>query len=128
MAIHEGGPDVFGFYYLTTTSWEHDAVGRVVADQFGFLDKIPAVYLGMLGVHTPAARQGVGTALLVDAFKRALTIAENAGVWALTLDATDEAAALYYERFDFQRITPDGLEMFIAIGTLKQLFVDAAND
>jgi len=128
VAIHEGGSDVFGFYYLTTTSWEHDAVGRAVADQFGILDKIPAVYLGMLGVHTPAARQGIGAALLVDAFKRALTIADNAGVWALTLDATDDAAASYYERFDFERLTPDSLEMFIPIGTLRQLFVDPAND
>lgn len=114
--------DVVGFYYLTTTSWEHDAVNREIADQFGFLDKIPAVYLGMLGVHTSVARQGIGTALLVDAFKRALVIADNAGVWALTLDATDETAAAYYEKFDFERITPGGLEMYIPIGTLRQLF------
>lgn len=120
--------EVFGFYYLTTTSWEHEQVNRAVADQFAMLDKIPAVYLGMLGVHTPADRQGIGAALLVDAFKRALTIADNAGVWALTLDATDEAAAAYYERFDFERITPGGLEMFLPIGTIRQLFELADND
>lgn len=127
MATHDGGTDVFGFYYLTTTSWEHELVNREIAEQFMMLDKIPAVYLGMLGVHTPADRQGIGAALLVDAFKRAVTIADNAGVWALTLDATDEAAAAYYERFDFERITPGGLEMFLPIGTIRQVF-DGAND
>ncbi len=118
----EPEPAVVGFYYLTTTSWEHEDVGRSVGDRFLMLDKIPAVYLGMLGVHSSADRQGIGTVLMLDAFRRVLAIAENAGVWALTLDAVDEDAARYYERFDFERITPGGLEMFLALGTIKALF------
>lgn len=128
MATHAGAHDVVGFYYLTATSWEHEQVGREVADKFLMLDKIPALYLGMLGVHTPADRQGIGTELLIDAFKRVLMIAENAGVWALTLDATDEAAVSYYERFDFERITPGGLELYLPVGTIRRVFDIADND
>lgn len=111
-----------GFYYLTTTTIEHDQVGRDVADRFALLNRVPAIYLGMLGVHEPFARQGVGAALMKDAFRRTLAIADLAGVWALTLDATDEQAAAYYERFDFERMAPDGLEMFLPLGTIRQLF------
>ena len=45
----------------------------------------------------------------------------SALVWALNLDAIDEAAATYYERFDFKRFTPGGLEMYLPLGTIQQL-------
>lgn len=122
IARQEPSVSVCGFYYLTTTTIEHDQVGRDVADRFAILNRVPAIYLGMLGVHEPFARQGVGAALMKDAFRRTLAIADLAGVWALTLDATDEQAAMYYERFDFERMTPDGLEMFLPLGTIRQLF------
>lgn len=113
---------VCGFYYLTATTIEHDQVGPEVADRFALFDRVPAIYLGMLGVHQPLAGQGIGTALMKDAFRRALEIADLAGVWALTLDATDDAAATYYERFDFERVSAASLEMFLPIGTIRQLF------
>lgn len=120
----EPDPEVYGFYYLTTTSFEHEEVGRAVGDRFHLLDKVPAVYLGMLGVHTPADRQGIGTQLMFDAFERVLNIAANAGVWALTLDAVDEEAVTYYQRFDFERLAPNSLEMFLPLGTIAALFED----
>lgn len=121
VARQEESPAVLGFYYLTTTSIEHEAVGRAVQDRFALLDKVPAVYLGMLGVHEPLMRQGLGTLLMRDAFVRVLDISNSAGVFALTLDAVDEKAAGYYERFGFQRFTEAGLEMFIPLGTIQQL-------
>lgn len=122
IARQEPSHTVCGFYYLTTTTIEHDQVGPAVADRFALFDRVPAIYLGMLGVHEPFSGQGIGAALMKDAFRRSLEIAQLAGVWALTLDATDDAAAAYYERFDFERIAPDSLEMYLPIGTIRQLF------
>lgn len=97
-------------------------MGPAIADQYIILDRVPAIYLGMLGVHTPMDRQGIGTKLLMDAVQRAMAIAENAGVWALTLDATDEETVAYYERFDFERLAPDRLEMYLPISLIKRTF------
>ena len=112
--------DVLGYYYLTATSVEHASVGPNIADRFHHLDKIPAVYLGMIGVHSAVARQGLGTELMVHAFRQVDAIAQMAGVWALILDAFDQQAAAYYERFDFLRFEPGSLEMYLPTGTIRQ--------
>jgi hypothetical protein len=57
--------------------------------------------------------------MMKDALKRVLSIAENAGVRALMLDAVNEEAAVYYEsKFDFERVAEGGLQMFLTIGTI----------
>lgn len=119
VACEEGSTTVVGYYYLTATSVEHENVGLGTAADFNQFSKIPAVYLGMIGVHTDYCRQGLGTELMFDIFRQAEEVANRVGIWALTLDAVDEAAATYYERFDFQRFKPDSLEMFLPIGTIR---------
>jgi hypothetical protein len=67
-------------------------------------------------------KRRIGTHLLLHAFERVEAISKSAGVWALTLDAVDEQAAVYYERFDFKRSSPtDELEMYLPLGTILTL-------
>jgi GNAT superfamily N-acetyltransferase len=112
--------DVLGFYYLCLTAYDLDKAGREIGDRKAkVLDAMSAVYLGMIGVHTDHMKEGIGKALMRDAFQRVLTIAQNAGTYALTLDAVDEAAATYYsDKFGFQRFSDGGLEMFLPLGTI----------
>ncbi|PLR28122.1 hypothetical protein SGCZBJ_03700 [Caulobacter zeae] len=119
VACEEGSRTVVGYYYLTATSVEHEDVGLEAAVDFNQFNKIPAVYLGMIGVHTTYCRQGLGTELMFDIFRQAEEVANRVGIWALTLDAVDEEAAAYYERFDFQRFKPGSLEMYLPIDTIR---------
>lgn len=116
--------DVLGYYYLTATAVEREDAARAAGGEFEQLDKIPALYLGMIGVHADHARQGLGTQLMFHAFRQVEKISNLAGVWALTLDAIDQEAATYYERFDFRRYEPGGLEMYLPIGTIRQVIED----
>lgn len=64
----------------------------------------PLVYLAQIGVRNEVQRgQGVGSAMMLDAFERTLTIADLAGTFGLMLDAIDDDRALWYERLDFKR-------------------------
>jgi len=122
-ACQEGSYDVLGFYYLLNTSVEHDQLGvHGGAAEFVDLDRIPAVYLGMIGVHQPLAKNGIGSRLMVDALKRTISLAEISGVWAMTLDALNEDVVPFYERFDFRRFRPDSREMYLTLGTMRQVF------
>jgi GNAT superfamily N-acetyltransferase len=113
------GREVLGFYYLLTGSIEHD---KTTEGHFPFIDRIPIVYIGMFGVHTPLRKMGIGVLMMRDLLKRVLIIAENAGVRLLMLDAVNEEAAIYYERkFDFQRVVEGGLQMFLTLGTIMDL-------
>ena len=56
-----------------------------------------------------------------DAMSRTLVIADNAGTYALTLDALDENLAAYYgKKYGFERFADGGLEMFLPLGTIRQ--------
>ncbi len=119
VATLAGSPEVIGFYYLLTTSIEPELLGPEIGGaEFVYVHKVPAVYLGMIGVHEPLMREGIGGVLMIHAFRMVAELGKVAGVWALTLDAIDEDAAAYYERFDFRRFSPGGKEMYLPLGTL----------
>lgn len=82
---------------------------------------IPTIYLAGIGVVEPEARQGIGAALMLDAFEKAAAIADLAGTACMTLDAVDEKRAQWYEKLQFKRfdLTADKkIRMFIPLATI----------
>lgn len=63
---------------------------------------IPVVILARLAVSRVFQGRGLGTGLLQDAIRRAVVVAEQAGVRALLTHPIDEAAARFYLRFGFE--------------------------
>ena len=122
VACEVNSVNVIGFYYLCLTSYELEEVDSKAAEKFERVKAVPAVYLGMIAAHTDYAKQGIGKLLMKDAIGRTLAIAENAGTYALALDALDETLVAYYEtQFGFQRFKEGGLEMFLPLTTMLQL-------
>lgn len=62
---------------------------------------IPVVLLARLAVSRQVQGHGVGVGLLQDAVRRALLVAEQAGIRALLTHPMDEDAARFYVRFGF---------------------------
>jgi GNAT superfamily N-acetyltransferase len=120
VACEGDSTDVLGFYYLCLSSYELGEIDETADDKFQRVQAVPAVYLGMIGVHAEHAKMGVGKILMKDALMRTLTIAENAGTYALALDALDESLVAYYqEHFGFQGFRAGGLEMFLPLKTIQ---------
>lgn len=118
--------DVIGYYYLCLTSYEVGQLDDIAEKKFNRVDAVPAVYLGMIGVHSEVSRQGIGKILMRDAMLRVVSIAELAGTYALALDALDETLVVYYrEQFGFQSFkNGNGLEMFLPLLTIKSALTD----
>lgn len=74
--------------------------------------KVPGVKLARLAVDKVYQRQGIGEILMIEAMKRALVVAENAGGIGLFVDAKDEFARTYYERYGFINLEGSCLELF----------------
>jgi predicted N-acetyltransferase YhbS len=120
VACYQDSLDILGFYYLCLSSYKASIVDDTAAQKFARVDAVPAVYLGMIAAHSDYARQGLGKLLMWDAFQRTLNIAENAGTYALTLDALNEDLVGYYQsQFGFQRFKDGGLEMFLPLATIQ---------
>ena len=82
---------------------------------------IAGVKLARLAVDKTYQLQGIGEILMVEAMKRAVIIADNAGVVGLFVDAKDEAAKKYYQRYDFVSLVDNSLKMFLPLATIKEV-------
>jgi ribosomal protein S18 acetylase RimI-like enzyme len=102
VACDGDSPDVLGYYYLCLTSYKVGRLDDRADEKFSRVDAVPAVYLGMIGVHGDLAGRGIGKLLMRDAMLRVVRIADLAGTYALTLDALDEGLVAYYRQFGFE--------------------------
>jgi len=80
----------------------------------------PAVLLAQLGVDQHARPTGLGTFLLQQALRQAVTGAAQVGGVALIVDAVNERIAAWYTKRapDFRPLTPDGLRLILPMRTL----------
>jgi len=114
---------VLGYYTLSLTALKPgDTSPEEAQEKFGAW-AIPFVYLGLLGVTEDSAGQGIGSALMLDAFKRTAVISYVAGTYGLMLDAINEEKARWYadrEFLDFGRDGEGRVQMHVPITTIHQ--------
>jgi GNAT superfamily N-acetyltransferase len=81
---------------------------------------VPAILLGRLAVDRSRRGKGYGELLLMDALKRCLG-AKDIGWMALIVDAKDEEAVAFYERYHFIRFSPTSNRLFLPRATIASL-------
>jgi ribosomal protein S18 acetylase RimI-like enzyme len=77
-------------------------------------DAVPAVRLARLAIHGSHQGQGLGERLLATAVRDVLAAAEHVGIVLMTVDALDDEAAAFYERFGFVRLETAGARPALA--------------
>lgn len=83
---------------------------------------VPAVMLARLAVDQSQQSKRYGTWLLMDAIKRCVLVGQQSGVYALVVDAKDDEAKRFYERYGFIAITDRPMTLYIPLETgLKAL-------
>jgi predicted GNAT family N-acyltransferase len=81
------------------------------------------VLLGRLAVDTRYRGRRLGELVLLDALKRALRYSSQIAALAVVVDAIDETAASFYERYGFQHLTDDPRRLFIAMKTIEDVLL-----
>jgi hypothetical protein len=79
---------------------------------------VPVFRLGRLAVSVAAQGQGLGGDLLLAAGERALAVSWEVGGVALAIDAKDDRAATWYERFGALRLLDDPLKLVLPLETI----------
>ena len=83
-------------------------------------EPVPVILLGQLAVDTSCQGRGLGSDLLVDAARRALSAADVIGVRAIVVQALDERAKAFYERFGFRQFSDrEPLMLVLRISELR---------
>jgi GNAT superfamily N-acetyltransferase len=79
---------------------------------------VGAVYVAMLGVGVRYQRRGFGKLLFANALKRSKTIANEAGVKAVVLDALNDDVIPFYNKFGFQPLQHGTNRLFLPITSI----------
>jgi GNAT superfamily N-acetyltransferase len=91
--------DVAGFYTLTATSIALSALAPDIAAKLPRYPVVPAALLGRLAVARDYQGKGLGGVLLANAVLRTARV--ELGVFAMLVDAKDDAAQRFYEHHGF---------------------------
>lgn len=108
---------VLGFYSISPGSIEFARVPSNLTRKLGRYH-VPVFRLGRLAVDRSVQGQGLGGDLLLAAGERALAVAAQVGGVALTIDAKDENAARWYERFGAQALLDDPLKLILPLSVI----------
>jgi ribosomal protein S18 acetylase RimI-like enzyme len=81
---------------------------------------VSGVRLGRLAVAKEFQRKGIGEKLLVAAMTKFLEVFNTAGGIGLFVDAKDQDAKRYYERFGFVPMPSNELELFLPVKTIQE--------
>lgn len=108
---------VLGFYSISPGAIEFSRVPPTLTRKLARYD-VPAFRLGRLAIDRSMQRQGLGGDLLLAAAERALTVAAKVGGVALAIDAKDESAVRWYERFGAQALVDDPFTLILPLSVV----------
>jgi GNAT superfamily N-acetyltransferase len=115
---------ILGYYSIGPASVEFARVPATLTRKLGRYE-LPAFRLGRLAVSVPAQGHGIGAALLFAAGRRALSVAAEVGGVALAIDAKDERAARWYERFGAMPLLDDPLKLILPLSSIRDALAGA---
>jgi ribosomal protein S18 acetylase RimI-like enzyme len=110
---------IIGFFTLTLCEVRVEKLPLQFSKKYP--SNVPGVKLARLAVSKICQRQGIGGVLMIEAMQRALIVAENAGGIGIFVDAKNEAARAYYERYGFVHLEDASLELFLPLSTIVQM-------
>jgi GNAT superfamily N-acetyltransferase len=107
-------PRVVGFYTLSAISIGLSALPEKLAKK---LPKHPvtAALIGRLAVDLVAQKTGCGRMLLADAVKRTVAVSDDIAIYAMVVDAINQQAAAFYQRYGFARLAGGSGRQFLPL-------------
>jgi ribosomal protein S18 acetylase RimI-like enzyme len=116
VAIGDAPHQIAGYYSLSATSFNRVALPPESAKHLPHYP-VPAALLGRLAVGQSHQGQGLGEFLLLDATRRVIRASAAMAVYALIVDAKNERASGFYERYGFRRFPGTPRRLFLPLDT-----------
>ena len=114
------GERVAGYYSLTVGQIDTLEAPERVRRGMGQYP-IPLIILARLAVDLDYQKRGLGLSLLQDAIRRAVAVAEHAGIRALLTHPLDAEAEAFYKRFGFEPIPENERALILLLKDARRL-------
>jgi GNAT superfamily N-acetyltransferase len=112
--------EVIGFFTLTLSEIDAALLPEAFAKKLPS-HHLPVIKLARLAVAIAQQGQGMGEVLLFEALARAYGVYQVVGAVALFVDAKDEWAAVFYQKYGFIAVPSYPLQLFLPFNTLAEL-------
>jgi len=109
-----------GYYSLAMSGIRRDNLPERHARRFPNFP-LPVACLARLAVDMKVQHQGLGELLLADALRRCLEISESIGMIGVLVDAKDERARDWYQRYEFERLPDTPLTLWLPTAAIARL-------
>ncbi|WP_437207123.1 GNAT family N-acetyltransferase [Planctomicrobium sp. SH664] len=120
VAVETASDRLAGYYTLSAGSVVLDDLPEKTAKKLPRYPTVPIVRIGRLAVDQRDQGQQLGSALLFDALKR--SISAEIAAFAAVVDAKDDHAKRFYERFGFQSLNAKPRVLFLPLSdAIKKL-------
>jgi ribosomal protein S18 acetylase RimI-like enzyme len=110
---------IVGYYSISAYSVATDELAGQA--RTGAYRELPFLLLGRLAVDQAFQGQGFGDALIIHAFKTTVEAADKVGIFGMIVDAKDERAAGFYQRFGFNRLSASKNRLVLPFSAIKKL-------
>lgn len=112
---------IIGYYTISATSIEPTMLADDILKRLPRYSAFPAILIGRLAVDQHYHGRRLGEHLLLDALQRCLELSRKIGTMAVRVDAKDETAARFYEKFGFRRFEDRPFSLYMPIEVIRQL-------
>ena len=113
------GDTVVAYYTLVAGEIAHEAATVEVRRGMSRRYPIPVVLLARLAVDRRCQGQGIGARMLGDALRRVTTAADQVAVRAVVVQAIDDGAAAFYDRFGFHALGSAPRTLMVTLAELR---------
>lgn len=108
---------ILGFYTLSSCSIELTQLPESRARKLP-KHPVPTALLGRLAVSQSHQGEGIGSMLLANAIRRTLAVSHEIGMYAMVVDAINDEARRFYERYGFCPLQSTGRRLFLPLQSL----------
>lgn len=118
-----GMPPVLAFYTLSMASLASSTLASVISARLPRYP-MPVALIGRLAVDERIRGQRLGEQMLMDALKRVVEAARSVACLGVIVDAKDDAAERFYQRYDFVLVDSTNWphRMFLPIQVMRLVF------
>jgi ribosomal protein S18 acetylase RimI-like enzyme len=118
VAVEAASNQVAAYYTLAAASIPFVDLPPEESKRLPRYPTLPAVRIGRLAVDEKFQGRGLGGALLIDAARRSLQ--SPPAVWTLLVDAKNDKAVAFYEKFGFRVLASQPRTLFLALATAEK--------
>ena len=116
------GATVVGYYCLSAGAISQEAAPKALRRNMP--DPLPVLLLGRLAIDRRYHNQGLGSALLRDAMVRAVSVAGDAGVFAVLVHALSEQAKRFYLSRGFVESPLQPMTLIMTLETARSILAE----